>query len=326
MVTRSTFDAHYLKSLAWAGDHLVDWAGSGDRYFLNGETKSMGVSFGYFDAAIISADGVYTFLYKRLGTKGLLLKNNEQIREMNRSYYCADVYEYPAAFVTLENGKTCLVHCPDSYCRLEVEDVETGEIVTALSHRVPADIFHSRLEVSPSGKYLISKGWVWHPWHVVLSYKIEDILHDPRLLDHNKNIPGFNTEIATASFIDDTNVLLGSSDEPEMDPDEPSLLPPKHIGVWDLEKQAISAVVKVEEPFGHLIAINENYAWDLYEHPKLIDLRTGKVALLLEDIDTGKQRSSFVGSKDASYHYAYSRQLRKLAIGRKNKIDILSFE
>ena len=67
-------------------------------------------------------------IFTSLGTKGLLLKMPHQlIREVNRSYYCADAYEYPAVFYQNSQIRTFLIHCPQEYCRLEVEDVETGE-------------------------------------------------------------------------------------------------------------------------------------------------------------------------------------------------------
>jgi len=40
------------------------------------------------------------------------------IREVNRSYCCAEVYGNPPALFTLPNGQTGLVHCPEQYNRL----------------------------------------------------------------------------------------------------------------------------------------------------------------------------------------------------------------
>ena len=88
------------------------------------------ISFAFsFDGSITSQDGQYAFIYKRLGTKGILLKNGEIIREINRTYYHAETYEFPSAFITFDN-KTYLAHCPISYCQLDFENVETGEIVS----------------------------------------------------------------------------------------------------------------------------------------------------------------------------------------------------
>ena len=172
-------------------------------------------TFGFGDTAITSSDGQYAFIYQKLGTKGLLLKNGDILREINRSYYCAEVYEYPAAFVTIDN-RTFLVHCPMKYCRLDFEDVETGQIVTDDQDRNPSDYFHSRLEISPNGKYLMSKGWFWHPWNDIRLFDIRKCFDSPEELDKSEIYPNVGTEICTASFIDENKVLIGSSDEEEM--------------------------------------------------------------------------------------------------------------
>lgn len=122
-----------MQTICWVDNSIVDWTSAGKRYTL---------------------DGQYAFIYQKPGIKGLLLKNGEILREINRSYYCADVYEYPAIFVTLDN-RTFLVHCSFKYCRLDFEDVETGQIITGSQDRDPSDFFHSRLEISPNDKYLI---------------------------------------------------------------------------------------------------------------------------------------------------------------------------
>ncbi len=44
----------------------------------------------------------------------MLLKKDEVLREINRSYYFADVTEYPIAFVKV-NGEYAIIHCPDAY-------------------------------------------------------------------------------------------------------------------------------------------------------------------------------------------------------------------
>lgn len=227
------------------------------------------------------------FIYTRLGTKGLLLKDGEIIREINRSYYCADAYEYPAAFVTLSNDRICLVHCPKSYCQLDIEDVETGEIISNVANRKPRDIFHSRLEVSPDNNYLLSKGWVWHPWDVVLLFNIKVCLEKPTMLDENNFMPVFNTEICTASFCNEKTVLFGASEESAMDVDETDLLPSGHIALWNILSGKLSSPIKVLGELGNLFAIDEYYAWDLYKYPKLINLTNGIVEAKWEEINHG---------------------------------------
>src|SRR5262249_27340004 len=86
-----------IRSLCWRGDDLSDWV-RGRALALDGTEQSASVYHGYrFDAATASRDGRFAVIYERLGTKGLVLKDGEILREIDRSYYQADVYEYPVA-------------------------------------------------------------------------------------------------------------------------------------------------------------------------------------------------------------------------------------
>ncbi|MBT1689470.1 hypothetical protein [Dawidia soli] len=160
--------------------------------------------------------------------------------EINSPYYHAATYEYPAAFYTSAAGRTYLIHCPIRYDQLDFEDVESGEIVTNISSRKPMDIFHSRLEVSPDNRFLLVKGWVWHPRDVCSLYDIEACLADPTLLDDGivPTADGF-MEQHVGAFISDHEVLLGTVDSDES-------LPPHNPATWDF-----------------------------YKYPKIIDIRTG---------------------------------------------------
>jgi hypothetical protein len=106
------------------------------------------------------------------------------VRELNRSYYQAAKYRYPVALFTMQDGRTGLVHCPFEYNRLDVEDALTRRLLTVGESPERADIFHSRLMVSPSGRYLLSAGWVRHPVDVVVVYDLHhQALADRSVLD-----------------------------------------------------------------------------------------------------------------------------------------------
>jgi hypothetical protein len=285
----------------------------------------MGYQFGpQFDRAITSSDGRYTLLYTNLGTKGLLLKKpNEVLREINRSYYCAETYEYPAAFFTIA-GRTFLAHCPTEYCRLDFEDVETGEIITSRPDRKPQDFFHSRLEFSPDGKYLISKGWIWHPLDIIAFFNIPDCLTNPPLLDAaiDNTIErkteddtqeleyGANFEFCTSSFLNDRLLVAVPSHANHS------------LSFWDMAEKKIVRKLETEQQLGNLLAIDENWAWDLFQYPKLIDLRTGNTEWQEKNINSGEQNSSIIISQELP-PIAWNREMRKLAIGGENKVDVL---
>src|ERR1700739_3957715 len=156
---RQTIKTNYLQTIDWLDGKIIDWVSAGQQYSLDGQKKQL-AKYHYpfsFDGSITSEDGQYAFIYKRFGTKGLLLKNGEILREINRSYYHAEDYEYPAAFFVFDDV-TYLINCQIIYRRLDFENVETGEIVTNIPDRNPSDVFHSRLSISPDNKYLMVCG------------------------------------------------------------------------------------------------------------------------------------------------------------------------
>ncbi|MBB6126831.1 hypothetical protein [Mucilaginibacter lappiensis] len=327
---RKTLTANYLCTINWFGNTIIDWGSAGKQYFIDGQIKELHKYHHTlnFDGSINSADGKYAFIYQKLGTKGLLLKEGELLREINRTYYCSNVYEYPAAFVTV-NDITYLIHCPISYCQLDFENVETGEIVTNIPGRDADDVFYSRLEISNDNKFLLSKGWFWHPWDLLHVFNIEECLKNPVLLDRSVLRPYTRAEVCTASFIDNTRILMGSSDEPADDEDDEddkantfhNNFPPKHIAIWDLETNQISKSVKVNGEFGNLFAIDENRAWDMYLFPKIINIHTGEIIDSDESIDSGKQNSAICGK---SPQIVFNRQTKQIAIAGHEKIEVLT--
>ena len=313
-----------MATISWFENTIVDWANTGKQYFLDGTVKQLWpYHYGFGDAAIVSNDGVYAFVYKRLATKGLLLKNGELLREINRSYYCSDAYEYPAIFITI-NKSTYLVHCPIAYNQLDFEDVESGELITNSKDRKPSDVFHSRLEISHDNSLLMSKGWYWHPLDVVNIFNIEDCIRAPTMLDNAKISDDMGTEICTASFIDSDKVLIGSSDE--VYNDEDAKLPPKSIAIWDLKTNQISSPTAVNSEFGNLYSIDDDFAWDLYKYPKIINIKTGDIVDSEESVNSGTQRSSIIHSLDSHPQIIFNRETKQIAISGKERIEVLTPE
>ena len=291
-------------------------------YSLDGEIKQLSQTYGFGNSAISSLDGIYAFIYEKLGTKGLLLKNGELIREINRSYYCANAYEFPAAFITFEH-RTYLIHCPIAYDQLDFEDVETGEIITNIEGRKPDGRFHSRLEISTDGTFLMSKGWVWHPLYTISVFNIEECIRNPLLLDNSRFSPDVGVEICTASFIDDNTIIIGSSDE-VFDEDNIEILPPGHICLWDLKTDQLSKPVKPKEAFGNLFAINANYIWDTFCFPKIIDINTGEIIEQNKEINSGKQQGPMISATSNFPSIIFNKQTKQIAIKANEKIEVLT--
>src|SRR5262249_14918529 len=217
---QSSFTATGINSLCWRADELVDWVGGGRAFALDGTERSTSVYYAYrFDAATASPDGRFAVIYERLGTKGLLLQNCKLLRELNRSYYNADAYEYPVTLFHGPGGRLLLAHCPEDYCRIDLEDAETGRVLTASAERTPDDFFHSRLAASPHGKRLLSAGWVWHPWSAVVCFDITRALADSNHLDRIDPLPYSQkvclAEQSSACWLDDDRIAVAASDDPE---------------------------------------------------------------------------------------------------------------
>jgi hypothetical protein len=313
--------ANYLSTIDWLGDTIIDWVSGGTQYTLDGQIKqTLPYHYGSFDRAIASTDGVYAFIYKNLATKGLLLKNGEVLREINRPYYCAEVYEYPAAFITIDST-TYLIHCPVSYNQLDFEEVETGKLITNISGRNPADVFHSRLEVSPDETTLLCRSWGWHPVEFIEVFNIADCIKTPQALDIYPVFFPDGAQICTASFIDNDNILIGSSDE--LINEENIIIPQNSIAVWNLKTQELSRPMKIAGEFGNLFAIDNNTAWDMFKYPKIVDIRTGEILDKADHINSGDQCSTILSNSEYYPQIVFNRQTKSIAIAGKDKIDVL---
>src|SRR4030095_2548959 len=257
---------HPPRSLCWRGDTLIDWVGGGVRYGLDGSCSSTMVRYAFaFDHAVVSADSHYVALVTRLGTKGLILKDGQIIREINRSFYHADVYEYPVTFVDLPDGRTALAHCPDAYCKLEIEEVESGRRLTERASE-PQDFFHSRLAVSSDNRFLVSAGWIWHPFDDVWVYDLMRAIEQPESLDADPHddfpLSRTGVMISSGAFAE-SNLLVVTSTDDCYDPDdndstEQELLEPHGIGVYDLYAKSFRTSASLTEPAGTLMPLGED--------------------------------------------------------------------
>ena len=292
-----------VRSLVWSGDTLIDWAAGGATYQLDGSRTGAILRYAYpFDTATTLAGSNHAVVYQRRGTKGLLLRNGEIVRELNRSFYHAGVYEYPVCFAR-HGARALLIHCPEQYNRLEIEDAETGEKLTLRSAE-PADCFHSRLQASPDGARFLSAGWLWHPHDAVVHFDIAEALRRP---EHLNELDGSTptsrhvglAEESSACWQTDTTFLLAASSEPE-DPEEaaeagtdPRLLP-CGVAAYDVVRRIIVSSCVLDQPAGILLAVGSTHVLAFYQHPRLIRLSDGAVEREWPAIASGLQTSSIL--------------------------------
>ncbi len=287
--TVTTLPATAVRSLAWCRDGLIDWAGGGRTFALDGPSTPRRFGSAYpFDDVRTSDSGEYVLQLVRLGTKGLVLHNGRVLREVNRSYYHADRYDYPAAFFRLPDGRDVLAHCPDEYNRVEIEELPTFRRLTPPGDN-RSDFFHSRLVANPSGTRLMSGGWAWHPVRLV------------EVLDVGRAVAGdgpaawtllrSSAEVDDAAWLSDdriaTATAAGSDDFEEGEADRSDAYYPGAVGVYDVVAGAFVSVRPCDDWVGHLMPVGPSHAVGFHGHPKLVDLSTGRVVYRWPGLDTG---------------------------------------
>jgi hypothetical protein len=329
-------------SLTWEGNTLIDWVSGGNWYCLDGSFQSSNRLFsGRFNGVAALPDGSAVAIFEQRWTKGLLIMYDPadpkyrfidagnrifpylqfDSREINRSYYQADAYDFPVALFRLPDGQPAILHCPEEYNRLEIEVLENGKRLTGSEERNPEDCFHSRLQVSPSGRYALSAGWVWHPVDGLWVYDILRALEDPLRLDEGEPV---EMDVASATFLSNDHVAFCVM--PDVCHDAEELLGPSELRVYDPGSGKTLHRVGYEAPFASLLPTDDPWhVWDLGEYPKVVDLRSGEVVAAFPDVITkGRSSSIYVGYDPAKFPpYALHPNGRRLAVGTEEGITIV---
>lgn len=330
----TVFPARGVRTLYWRDDNLIDLLG-GVTYCSGGQVVKGGYSWGYrFDSVVASPESEWCVLLERLGTKGVVLRNGHMIREINRSFYRAEAYEYPVVLFKLPNGRDVIAHCPEEHSKIELEDLQSGERLTHRSNS-PAGSYHSRLIVDSTRTKLMSAGWVWHPLDTVAIYDIEQALQNPVSLDGKGvfNEEKVDCEINGAVFLEpnereqSTRVVLTCSPQAEdfenRDSDGGYLIPGS-IGVFDLNKGDFSSIVPFNEPVGTMMPIDACHVIGFYKHPKLINVFTGEVVKRWENLNTGLQNSSIIHHIPRVPPIACDIKNRRFAVAGEDNITVVT--
>lgn len=320
--------ADKVTSLSWQNDSLIDWVSGGKCYHLNGEIDRPFVRYSYpFDSVVVSPSGLYKVLFAKNQTKGIILKGSKIVREINRSFYHANAYDFPVVLTMIDDGQEVLLHCPNEYCQLEIEEIETGKVLTDIVSRNPDDIFHSRLAVSPKRKWLLSAGWQWHPLDVIGLYDLENAITNPAKLDSPAKHPPGMWELSSAAFLDDNHVFVSSSDEfigDEGNAEDEQ--PGSHkIALWSVNTGQYLRVISCGKPAGELMPISDRYVVSFYQHPILWDMYSNKIVHEWADIECGDQVGSISHGKK-TLPIAIDHQNKRFAIANDNEISVVMFE
>ncbi len=166
-----------------------------------------------FDRAIglRTADAFWAVVYTNRSTKAVLMKNGIEPRELNRSYYCAGSYDYPIAIAENHMGRPVVVHCPQQFNVLEVEDAESGENLGRIKSRHME--FHSRLAMSADGRFLLDAGWFWHPWCGACVFDTNLVSADRSMIVETTPFSSSNYEIDSAAFLGSSRLVVSSASE-----------------------------------------------------------------------------------------------------------------
>jgi hypothetical protein len=280
----------YVSPLAWDEDDLVEPM-TGRRIALDQPLSGRAFFVGYpFDRGLCvrGLDAFWTLVYDNRGTKAVLYKNWKEHRELNRSYYFAKDFDYPIALTSISSGRVVIVHCPNSYNTVEIEDAETGEMLG--KKKSDKMEFQSRLSVSTDGRFLVSAGWFWHPLGGAWLCPVNAICgsDDPREMEVGFS---FGAEIDAAAFLGNDHVVVSSTSEVVNDEPPISGLRPLQLGVWSIAESRWLSIAPLQEATGSIMPWKE-WVISFHEHPKAIELATGKVVHVWDQINSGKQIGS----------------------------------
>ncbi|MFT3687237.1 MAG: hypothetical protein QM783_20330 [Phycisphaerales bacterium] len=315
-----------LSSLCWGQAGLMDWAGGNAVVDLQTGLANSRIGWGsLFDAAIESPSGRYAVIYQRLGTKALLIGNGKFLRELNRSYYCAEEYDYPIVFIPGPDGAELIAHCPDEYNRIELEDAETGRRIPVRGERKPSDFFHSRLQVSPGGRWFVSAGWIWHPVDWVEVWPLADAIANPAVLDSSGIRPEADTDLNDVAFIDDDRLLLASNADREAFDGKTEGMRPGTLGVFNPSTRTYESVAKVHEHIGQMLWLGNGRVVGFYKHPKIFDVATGEVLHRWPDINSGERCGCITGYLGKLPHIALDPIRKRFAVATDTRLDVVQF-
>jgi hypothetical protein len=321
--------AKRVKSLCWQGDSLIDWVAGAAVYHLDGKIEPIKVNYAYrFDAAVTSPSGRFAVIYEKLGTKALILDKGKVIREINRSFYYANAYEYPIVLFRLPDGREAIAHCPEQYCRLEIDELATGERLTKSDDRKPRDLFFSRLTTNTQGTVLLVAGWLWHPMDVVAVYDIESALKNPQTLDSQGIGIWVVSDDNSASFLNNQTIAIAEFSEKEEyeneDDETPSrVYESRTLSIYDLASRKQISSTETEKVIGTFMPLDSKTIVSFFEYPKLISLETGKVLHEWTELKTGKQTSSIIGGIEPVPPLALDPSNHRFAVATEESIDVV---
>jgi hypothetical protein len=235
---------------------------------------------------------------------------------LNRSYYFAKDFDYPIALAAISGGRVVIIHCPNSYDTVEIEDAETGEFLE--KKKSDKMEFQSRLSVSADGRFLLSRGWFWHPLGGAWLCPLSSIYGTDG--PHQEEVGfSFGAEIDDAAFQGNDQVIVSSIEDVVNEEVPPSGLGPLQLGIWSVTESKWASVAALQETTGTMMPWRE-WAISFYEHPKAIELSTGKVILVWDQLHSGKQVGSIKLGEPPPPVMALNPEISRSAAQRRSQL------
>ena len=316
---------HKARSLTWVDGSLVDIAGGHAVVRLDGSTGPAKRDWGFdFDRALVAPSGLRV-LYGALGTKGLVASANSPVREIDRSYYRANAFEYPVAVGELPGGAEVLAHCPGGYYRISVETLARGQRLCGASSSA-LDVFHSRLAFDRGGSYLLSAGWTGNATGVAMVFDIPEALGDSSHLDGPGLLPrsAIDGSVEGACWLGPG--LLAVSTGPGPRHSDGGALPPRHLGLWSAEEGTWVSQARLRARTGTMHALGERLLC-LFSHPRLVDPVSARDLQEWPDLDSGSQDSSVIWQlKDAPPPFAADPKSCRFAIAHGDVVTVVEVD
>lgn len=222
-----------------------------------------------------------------------------------------------------------LLHCPEDYCRLEIEKVSSTDFKLDCPDsevRKPADFFHSRLTASPSGKKFFSAGWVWHPFDTLALYDLDQALSDPTRLDKIEcaGLEKWSGEVNSAAFLDDDHLVVADNSDSVRYGEDSTGQTPGTIGVLSLKEGRLLSQCRHDPAAGIMMPIDTEHVVAFYRHPKIVHLPSGRIAASWPEIHTGAATSSIIHHHNPTPPLALDPERRRFAVAQGKEIVVVT--
>ncbi|MHA2501421.1 MAG: hypothetical protein ACXAE3_00925 [Candidatus Kariarchaeaceae archaeon] len=133
-------------------------------------TKEVSLQYDSKAGLIVVANTYGEFAYVLTTSGELKLSTSRGKYQIKHSVFPLFLFEHNSVYY--------LIHGSD-WNRLDISNIETGDIITARQVSDSFDYFHGKLLLSPNHTWLVSDGWVWAPVGMVTYWTLDRWFQDP---------------------------------------------------------------------------------------------------------------------------------------------------